>query len=293
MPKSTAMPVNITANATDIRFNHFTMISARAVVTAKPVNSVRKIGKHGLHEYVIREIGRRIVSGELAPGKSLPSEATLVSTLGVSRTALREALRVLAAKGLVDARPKIGTIVRPATEWNFFDPDIFAWRLDSHELEKVMEELHELRHIMEPSAASLAATNASAEDLANLKSAYADMEAAAVDGARVVDPDVRFHRAIFAASENSLFSALGQVIGAALEIFFQLGIENPHGQGPSLAAHKSVLDAIVARNADAARLSMRKLLEASEQDARRIRNWKNRNARAAKPTAGPARRGRA
>lgn len=251
---------------------------------------MNKVGRQGLHDYVIREIGQRIIRGEFEPGDALPSEVTLLSTLGVSRTALREALRVLGAKGLVEAKPKVGTIVRPPTSWNCLDPDVFSWRLETEEVGQVVGELHQLRQNIEPLAASLAATHATRRHIACLKSAYADMEAAGDDGAAYVEPDVRFHRGIIAASGNTLFSSLGIVIGAALEIFFRLGIDNPLGGNvASLPFHKAVLDAICARNANGARLAMRRLIEDSERDAGQIREWKLRSARGAKLSTGIAR----
>jgi DNA-binding FadR family transcriptional regulator len=251
---------------------------------------MNKIGKQGLHQHVIREIGRRIVGGELAPGTALPSEATLVETLGVSRTALREALRVLGAKGLVEARQKKGTIVRPKCAWNFLDPDVFAWRLDSSELERVVAELHQLRHIIEPMAASLAASQAKPRDCDALKRAYREMEEAANDGVAFVDPDVRFHLGIIAASGNSLLSSLGQIIAVALRAYFAIGIDNPDGQVPSLPYHKAVLDAILARNSAAARVAMQNVIEHSERDSKQIRSWRSRNAREPKVRVRVARR---
>ncbi len=161
---------------------------------------MRKLVRKGLHNDVIEEIGKRIVSGEFKPGSPLPSEVALVTILGISRTALREALRVLGAKGLVEAKPKIGTIVQPSSEWNHMDADIFSWRLNSGDVEQVTIELQQMRQIFEPLAASLAAENATADDLAQLTAAYNDMETAADAGAAFVDPDVRFHRGIIAAS---------------------------------------------------------------------------------------------
>ena len=252
---------------------------------------MHKLNHQGLHEQVVAEIGRRIILGELEPGDALPSEASLVATLGISRTALREALRVLAAKGLVEAKPKVGTIVRPASQWNCLDPDIFAWRLETEEVEHVVAELHQLRQNIEPLAASLAATNSTQRSLEILRSAYADMEAAGDDAAAFVEPDVRFHRGIIAASGNTLFASLGIAIGAALESFFRLGIDNPLGHAVSLPFHKAVLDAICDRNPNGARLAMRRLIEDSERNARRIRSWKIQTGRTPKLGGFARRRG--
>jgi GntR family galactonate operon transcriptional repressor len=251
-----------------------------------------RIGRRGLHDHVVREIGRRIVSGELPSGKPLPSEAALVETLGVSRTALREALRVLGAKGLVEPKPKKGTIVQPKESWNFLDPDVFGWRLDSDELEQVIAELHQLRHQIEPLAASLAASNARAADLEALKTYFAEMESGVHGGMAFVDPDVCFHRRIMAASGNSLLSSLGQIVAVALRAYFAIGISNPRGQEASLPLHKGVLDAIIARDPARARLAMENVILDSEKDSRQIRTWRRNGARDSKVKSAAARRRR-
>ena len=253
---------------------------------------MQKLGRRGLHDHVVREIGERIIRGELEPGQPLPKEVVLVKTLGVSRTALREAFRVLAAKGLLEATPKVGTIVRPPANWNYLDPDVFAWRLDSEQVGQAVAELNQLRHNIEPLAASLAATHATRQDIASLKSAYADMELAGDNGAAFLDPDVRFHRGIIAATGNALFATLGIIIGAALEVFFRLEIGHPEFYISALTLHKAVLDAICARDPKAARLAMRRLIEDAEHDAQRIRNWKLRTARTARLRSGVGRTAR-
>src|SRR6185312_4532050 len=105
---------------------------------------MRKLKARGLHEHVIEEIGKAVVSRELAWGKPLPAEEQLCRALGVSRTALREALRVLASKGLVEPKRKVGTLVRPSEHWNFLDADILSWLLETGETEQVIGELYEL-----------------------------------------------------------------------------------------------------------------------------------------------------
>jgi DNA-binding FadR family transcriptional regulator len=249
---------------------------------------MRNLERKGLHSQVVDEIGRRIISGELAAGKPLPSEAELCSTLGVSRTALREALRVLAAKGLVQARPKRGTLIRPVEDWNFLDADILTWRLDSDKDSiRVVDELYELRHIIEPIAASLAASHATARDLKDIREAYQDMSDAGDDGEAIHDPDVRFHRAIIRASGNSLFSSLAHTMTAALSVNFLMVRDDPAGHIVSLPDHKKVMDAIAAHDASAARLAMQRLIDYSQGQARLMRRKNSRSGRvpvASKPT---------
>jgi DNA-binding FadR family transcriptional regulator len=250
---------------------------------------MRKLQARGLHEQVIEEIGKRILSGELTPGKALPPEAQLCSALGVSRTALREALRVLASKGLVEPRRKLGTLVRPRQHWNFLDADILSWQLETGEAERVIGELYELRHLIEPIAASLAAQNARAADLQLLREAYEEMRAAGDDGERIAIPDLKFHQTIIAASGNRLFSSLAHVIAAALAVNFELIRNAPRGHIHSMPAHKSVLDAIADHDARAARVAMQQLIEDSQRDARAVRRTRGR--RTIRGTARKAARG--
>jgi GntR family galactonate operon transcriptional repressor len=233
----------------------------------------RKHG-HSLHDYVVRAIGQKIVSGKWPVGETIPDLNTLRAGLKVSTTALREALIALATKGLIEAKQKIGTIVQPREEWNMLDAGVLSWRVDSEEGEYVIAELYELRQLIEPLAASLAATHATRREIERLQSAYEDMVVAGDDGDKVLDPDVRFHRGIIAASGNSLFASVGLIIAAALEVNFDAIKESPRGHAWALPLHKAILDAIAAHDAKAARLAMQKLLKASEEDLRSLRNAK-------------------
>ncbi|HEV3313000.1 MAG TPA: FadR/GntR family transcriptional regulator [Chloroflexota bacterium] len=231
---------------------------------------MKKNRSQGLHGRVIHDLGRRIVSGEFTAGAPLPGQEECCALLGVSRSVLREALRVLAAKGLVEARPKAGTFVRPREAWNFLDSDVLEWRLQTPEFDKVMDQLYELRQMVEPVGAFLAASKAKLPDFQKIGQAYEEM-AAAGDDEHVVEPDLKFHRAIIAASGNDLFASLGRVVEAALLVSFRIGVDNPKGQAHSLEMHKAILDAIVDRDGPAARLAMQKLIEYSKQTMLLIR----------------------
>ena len=122
--------------------------------------------RRGLHGEVVHTIGLQIVNGDLKPGDPLPPEDELTSDLSVSRTVLREAVRVLAAKGLVQARPKTGTRVRERGDWNILDPDVLSWRTEASDDHKLYEETTEIRLAIEPLAARLAATRATDEEVA-------------------------------------------------------------------------------------------------------------------------------
>lgn len=244
----------------------------------------------GLHRRVLRDLGQRIVFCEFSAGSPLPPQEECCALLGVSRSVLREALRVLAAKGFVDARPKAGTYVRPREAWNFLDLDVLEWRLGTSEADRVIDQLYELRQMVEPLAASLAASLAKLADFQRMGQAY-DAMVAAGDDERIVEPDLIFHRAIIAASGNELFGALGRVVESALLVSFRIGSGNPQGQDRSLEMHKAILDAIVERDAAVARLAMQNLIDYSRQTVLEIRS-KRRDKQAAKPVARQAKRRR-
>jgi DNA-binding FadR family transcriptional regulator len=221
----------------------------------------------GLRQHVIEEIGTRVISGVYQVGVPIPSEAELCRKFEVSRTALREALRELAAKGLLIAKQRVGTVVRSREEWNFLDADILAWRNRALGSLQVIQELYELRQLIEPAAAALAALNATKADIAVITQALQKMTEADGDGELLIEPDLQFHKAVLTASGNSLFSALSHAISAALTVNFDLLKEPPRGHRHFHRRHEAVLEAISARKPAAARLAMQTLIEDSRQDA--------------------------
>ena len=227
---------------------------------------MKKLKARALHDHVIEEIGRRIISGELPPGQPLPTEAELCAALGVSRTALREALRVLAAKGLVEPKRKVGTLVRLREHWNFLDADILSWHLEVGDSDRAIDELYELRHLIEPLAASLAAQHAQAADILALRKAYAQMQDAGDDGERIAAP-VRLSAVLPPRTLHR--RRAGRQFCAAPRY--------PRAHVQSMPAHKKVLDAIVDHDASTARLAMQQLIEDSQRDARAVHGAKNRH----------------
>src|SRR5437762_11044795 len=125
----------------------------------------------GLHGQIVHSIGRRILRGDIQPGEVLP----LDSGLPASRTVQREAIKVLAAKGLVESRPKTGTRVRPREAWNLLDTDVLAWQQAGAGSPTLLRALTEVRRFVEPAAAELAAMRADARDLAALAQALEEM----------------------------------------------------------------------------------------------------------------------
>jgi GntR family transcriptional regulator, galactonate operon transcriptional repressor len=166
----------------------------------------------GLQARVIDGVGRQIVGGSYAPGELLPKEAELTDEFGVSRTSVREGMRVLAAKGLVDIRPKVGTRVRHTEHWNVFDSDILRWHSEVGRGDEILRDLVEVRQIMEPAAARLAAGRATMDDLRRMDDALRAMAANASDREGYAHADVEFHLSVYAASHNALLRQFGGVV---------------------------------------------------------------------------------
>ena len=210
---------------------------------------------------VTNRIGREIVSGRIAPGATLPNEAKMSESFDVGRSCVREAIKMLAAKGMVQTRPRRGSQVTPARNWNFFDQQVLLWLRDSGPDLNTIRELLELRLGVEPRAAALAAGKASREQIAAIRSAYASMEQAAEGKTDPVMADGAFHEAIIAATNNRFFLPFGAMIKTAL--FVTAPTTNAifgHSVG-DLEAHGRVLAALEASAAQEAWMAMERMLQ--------------------------------
>ncbi len=213
----------------------------------------------GLQGRVIDGVGREIVGGRYAPGDLLPKEAELTDQYGVSRTSVREGMRVLAAKGLVDIRQKIGTRVRQPEGWNVFDSDILRWHSDVGKGDEIMRNLVEVRQIMEPAAARLAAGRASMDDLRRMDDALAGMAASATDREGYAHADVEFHLAVYAASNNVLLRQFGSVVADFMYASFNVQQATAADDDVFLedaATHAAVFEAINRGNGEKAAEAM-------------------------------------
>jgi DNA-binding FadR family transcriptional regulator len=230
----------------------------------------------GLHGQIVHDIGRQILSGEIQPGEVLP----LHSGLPASRTVLREAIKVLAAKGLVESRPKTGTRVRPRLSWNLLDPDVLAWQREGAPPAQFLRKLTEVRHIVEPAAAELACERASERERAAIEEAYRDMQSALAR--RQADyeafdlADMRFHRAILQACHNDLLEQMSGVVFGALLVSFRATSRLPGSAKASLPKHRAILDAIRGGDGKRAARAMRRLVHST---AREIETVSRRPAR--------------
>lgn len=230
------------------------------------LHSKRTFLRRSLHGQVVQEIGLRIIREEYPPGSILPNEVEFSEILKVSRTAYREALKALTAKGLLESRPKIGTTIRPRENWNILDPDILSWIFEAGPNVQHVRDLFELRRIVEPAASGLAALRHTDETFAVIESAYLDMEAAGDDVDAGLEPDLRFHQAIFATTGNELLSPLVHLIEASLTESIRMGSSAPGARLNSTPLHKDVMEAIRRRDRLGAEEATLILLEEAQSD---------------------------
>jgi GntR family transcriptional regulator, galactonate operon transcriptional repressor len=228
--------------------------------------------KRNLREQLVDMLGGDIVRGRLQPGDLLPCEDVLLARYGVSRTVLREAVNVLSGKGLLDARPKRGTMVRPKSQWSQLDPMVLAWRGTdgsaprSKSLERSLDHLMELRRIIEPEAAALAAARGTAKDFARISGTCDAMETASGDVQAFVDADLAFHVACLEAAHNDFMLPIAHAIRT--ELVASMRVTNrdaDENRRTVLPLHHTIRDAIAARDPAAARLAMQRHLDDTEQ----------------------------
>jgi DNA-binding FadR family transcriptional regulator len=223
-----------------------------------------------LTQQIAQELGQRIVRGEYGPGDALPGEADLSAGLEVSRTVVREALKVLGAKGLIRSRPRVGPVVQPRRSWERLDSDILAWSLHGEQLKVFLDQLTEVRRIVEPDAARLAATRATSAELEHISTAFSAMEAAIANPAAFLEHDLAFHGAIIEAAHNDLLVGLLVTLrnGLAASRVVSTGAlrqDTPataQARATALALHRTVLDALRARDGQRAHDAMVHLLGA-------------------------------
>lgn len=200
-----------------------------------------------MHARIVRDVGMRIVAGEYTPGDRLPAEAALMSRYDVSRPVLREATRVLVAKGLVLSKQRAGAIVRPRSEWHLLDPDVLYWLIQSQPQTEFVETLLTVRRIFEPAAAAIAAQVASDDELHDVAEAYQRMEEA-LTADELLEPDLAFHRRIAEATHNDLIAYIGNMLSLALRESIKLTSQVPNTHALSLPRHKAILTALLNRD---------------------------------------------
>lgn len=237
------------------------------------MNDARSDKTKGLriHQALARSLGIAIVSGELAPGEGFGGEIEQSEARGVSRTAYREAMRILTAKGLLESRPKAGTHVTQRDRWNLLDPDVLEWMFSGKPDERFIHDLFELRGVIEPAAAELAAVRHDADDLARMDEGLAGMRRHGLATAAGQAADQDFHTALLAATRNEALTSLATSVAAAVRWttrFKQLRHAQPRDPLPE---HEALREAIATRDPAEARKAMEELLRLALADMPNIR----------------------
>ena len=210
--------------------------------------------KRSLHVQVAREIARGILSGKLPQGSILPGEMVLCEQFGISRTALREAVKLLTSKGLLESRPKVGTRVINRAYWNFLDPQLIEWMDGLADTDQFCGQFLGLRRAIEPEACALAAIHATAEQRIELSETFQQMvdvaDAEEFDHEKWMEVDTRFHSLIFNATGNDFYLPFGNILTTMFVNF----IAHSSEEGSTcIKEHRQIYDAIMAGNADKAR----------------------------------------
>ncbi|WP_082747271.1 FadR/GntR family transcriptional regulator [Bradyrhizobium macuxiense] len=225
--------------------------------------------RRNVHSQVTDRVGSSIVRGDIGVGETLPPEMQICEMMDVSRTVVREAMRTLTGKGLIESRPKSGTRVRPPEQWNQLDPDVLRWRLETANTDRYLAKLFQLRSAVEPAAAALAAVHAGEDDIARIRAGCDGMAAAKTNEDFVV-ADIAFHQSIYFATRNEFFWPIAQMFEITLRQSFTIAATGSH-RPRALVEHRAVLDAIAAGDAEAAREATVVLLKHSADDLVRIR----------------------
>lgn len=230
----------------------------------------KPFARRRLYEDVVNEIGLRIVGGVYAIGEILPSEEALVEELGVSRTVIREAVKVLTEKGMLQPRPKLGTVVHPRQHWKLLDEDVLNWELQTGQQEALLHKVTEARRIIEPEAAALAAERSTSEQLRRMQEAFDGMAYAAEHFENHADDyiqyDMVFHTVILEACGNELLGQMANMMRRALIASREVTTRIPGKAAAAIPAHRAVLQAIQQRNPQAAYDTMRNLIDLAKAD---------------------------
>ena len=226
--------------------------------------------RRSLPDMVVDQLGQRIVRGEFAGHGGLPTESALSSEFGISRNALREAIKVLASKGLLEVRPKTGTRIRAREDWNVLDPEVVSWfSRDGSDLHNAYDFV-EFRRIIEPQASYLAALRATKADIARIRKALENLCACVGHPAKVPMADIAFHRSIYDASHNAVLKHLGSLVTPLMYGQVQITIAPAGAFEKGLPLHCKVADAIARRDPKKAELYARKLVN---EPYSRLHGW--------------------
>jgi DNA-binding FadR family transcriptional regulator len=236
------------------------------MINTGPFDRQLRSSRRGLHRDVVEALGRPIVRGDRRPDELLPNEAQLSLELEVSRTVVREAIKVLASMGLVEVRPKTGTRVLPRSFWRLIDPDVLRWQFDDEVDEHLYHEISEVRLMIEPRAAALASSRRSAAESEEIARLLSVMSATTHDPMAYIQADIAFHSAILQATHNDLLAQMAGTIHTALVASRKVTVRVPGGPARAMPHHHAVGEAIIAGQAPKAARAMERLVKATWSD---------------------------
>jgi GntR family galactonate operon transcriptional repressor len=215
---------------------------------------------------VTMAMAQDIFAERYVPGQALPRESDLCDLYGVSRTVIRESIKVLESKGLVRGKPRIGTTVSDKDEWNILDADVLEWMgPDIHSFD-LLGCILEARRAVEPVAAEYAAERATVQELADLDRAWRQMQDAANDPEKFTEADVQYHTVLLAASHNQVFRRLSSAIHAALTYTLHASNAAVENREEAVELHGALVEALRMRDKKAARDCSNKMLDLAARD---------------------------
>lgn len=220
----------------------------------------QQAAQRNLSYLLAEKLGQQILAGEYQAGSILPGEMELGEQFGVSRTAVREAVKILAAKGMLLPRPRIGTRVMPQSQWNFLDQDLLTWWMTAENFDQVMQHFLILRTSLEPQACSLAAAKATPQQKAQLSALMAEMRILHVnfDRDRWIEVDSQYHQLLYEASANPFLTSFANLFSSVYQNYFRAITGN---EVIKLQHHQAIVDAVIAGNSTAALAACQTLLQ--------------------------------
>lgn len=234
---------------------------------------------------LIASFGKQITQGKFTPGTALPSEAELCERFAVSRNVVREVIKVLATKKLIDAQAHRGLFVRPQNEWNYLDADVLEWALEGGSNPELIQALIEVRSLIEPTISRWAAERATAVDLVAIEANHDAMAANRDNFDAFQEADIRFHKAILVATHNVVIQQLSDAVSALQRaIFDHTFLADKQHMELTMQEHSDLLDAIRRKNPDAAESACHQMVV---RTAARAKNKPDRRGRKAEGSAAP------
>lgn len=216
---------------------------------------------------VTARLASEILTGHRKSGDTLPREADLGAEYGVSRTVIREALKTLAAKGLVQIRSRIGTTVSDPDLWNIIDAQVMAWRGTGALDHRMQTAIMETRQAIEPLISELAAERATLQEIADLETAWRGMAESGDDVMAFIRSDIEFHRILYNTSHNPVFRQIGTLIDAALHSTLEVtATHSPDRRAAAIRVHGALVEALRLRDPKAARASAEEILHLSNRE---------------------------